>query len=80
MLELQARIERLEREGGRQAAPFSKGKQKAVPKKPGRRQGQGPFRYRTRPDPSEITEPAVFAPTTSTRTPTGAVQSGSEAR
>lgn len=62
VLELRSELDRLRREGKRQAAPFSKGERKANPGKPGRKPGQGPFRYRTRPDPSEITEPAVFVP------------------
>lgn len=69
VLELHAKIERIEREGKRQASPFSKGKRKPNPKKSGRRPGKGTFRHRTRPDPSEITEPAVFVPVAETTCP-----------
>jgi transposase len=46
---LQAEVERLKREGPRQAAPFSKGTRVAAPKKPGRKPGKGLFRYRAAP-------------------------------
>ena len=62
VLELRAEIERLKRAGKRQATPFSKGERKKNSKRPGRKPGQGTFRHRARPDPSEITEPAVFVP------------------
>lgn len=45
---LQAEIEELKRRGG--AAPFSKGKRKPDPKPPGRKPGQGFFRFRNAPD------------------------------
>jgi hypothetical protein len=45
---LQAEIEQLKRRGG--AAPFSKGKPKQDPKPPGRKSGQGYFRFRAAPD------------------------------
>ena len=47
--ELLAKVEQLQREGKRQASPFSKGKPVANPKRPGRKPGQGPFLYRTAP-------------------------------
>jgi transposase len=47
--ELREEIERLKRQGKRQASPFSKGKQVANPKRPGRKPGQGPFLYRSAP-------------------------------
>ena len=47
---LQAEMERLKREGQRQAAPFSKGMRVAAPKKPGRKPGKGLFRYRAVPE------------------------------
>lgn len=50
-----AEIERLKRDGKRQAAPFSKGKRVANPKKPGRKPGEGRFRRREAPAPEEIT-------------------------
>src|SRR5690625_4862909 len=62
VMELEAENERLRREGKRQAAPFSKGEKKADPKSPGRKPGQGPFRYRVRPAPGEITAAPVAVP------------------
>lgn len=49
MTELKAENERLRRSQHRQAAPFSKGRPKADPKKPGRKPGQGLFRHRSAP-------------------------------
>ena len=49
---LKKKIEGLEEElraSKRQAAPFSKGQRKANPKRPGRKAGQGIFRYRPAP-------------------------------
>lgn len=51
---LQAEIEELKRRGG--AAPFSKGKRKPDPKPPGRKPGQGLFRFRGAPEPAELRE------------------------
>ena len=48
MEELRAEIEQLKRRGG--AAPFSKGTHKPDPKSPGRKPGQGFFRFRREPD------------------------------
>ncbi len=45
---LQGEIEQLKRRGG--AAPFSKGTRKPDPKPPGRKPGQGFFRFRNAPD------------------------------
>jgi transposase len=59
---LRGEVERLSRDGKRQAAPFSKGTRVAHPKKPGRKPGQGTFRYRTPPAPESITEPVVAVP------------------
>jgi transposase len=56
---LQAEVERLRRGAKRQAAPFSKGTRAAAPKRPGRKPGSGPFRYRDAPPPEAITEPPV---------------------
>src|SRR5690606_22561679 len=67
--ELRADNERLRREGRRQAAPFSKGKRKATPRKPGRKPGEGRFSYRTRPAPSELTEAALEVPLAHTACP-----------
>ena len=46
--ELHAEIEQLKRRGG--AAPFSKGTHKSDPKPPGRKPGQGFFRFRNEPE------------------------------
>ena len=51
---LQAEIEELKRRGG--AAPFSKGQRKPDPKSPGRKPGQGFFRFRSAPEPAEVRE------------------------
>jgi transposase len=53
---LQEEIERLKRSGQRSAAPFSKGEPKRDPKPPGRKPGQGYFRFRTAPEqtPQEV--------------------------
>jgi len=40
---LKRRLEEKERSSKRQAAPFSEGKKKANPKKPGRKPGEGKF-------------------------------------
>jgi transposase len=54
--ELREEIERLKRSGHRSAAPFSKGKGKSNPKPPGRKPGQGYFRFRAAPQqaPQEV--------------------------
>src|SRR5712692_9469700 len=59
---LRAEVERLKREGPRQAAPFSKGTRVATPKKPGRKPGEGPFRYRAAPEPALLREPPLAVP------------------
>ncbi len=51
---LRAEIEQLKRRGG--AAPFSKGTRKPDPKPPGRKPGQGFFRFRNEPDEMQGTE------------------------
>ena len=56
---LQEEIEQLKRRGG--AAPFSKGKRKPDPKAPGRKPGQGYFRFRASP---EAAAEAVEVPVT----------------
>ncbi len=56
MLEqLREEIEQLKRRGG--AAPFSKGERKADPKAPGRKRGQGWFRFRAAPEEAGQAEP-----------------------
>ena len=54
--QLREEIERLKRSGHRSAAPFSKGKGKSNPQPPGRKPGQGYFRFRTAPEqaPQEV--------------------------
>jgi transposase len=52
---LQAEIEQLKRRGG--AAPFSKGKPKSDPRPPGRKPGQGYFRFRAAPEEAAASEP-----------------------
>jgi transposase len=52
--QLRSEIEQLKRRGG--AAPFSKGMRKADPKPPGRKPGQGYFRFREAPEPAETWE------------------------
>jgi len=47
--ELREQMEQLRRKQHRSAAPFSKGKRKANPKRPGRKPGEGPFRRRSAP-------------------------------
>jgi transposase len=59
---LQAEVEHLTREGQRPAAPFSKGRRVAMPKTPGRKPGQGHFRYRVAPEPTTLPEPAIDVP------------------
>lgn len=52
--QFRAEIEQLKRRGG--AAPFSKGTNKPNPKTPGRKPGQGFFRFRNAPDETPGTE------------------------
>lgn len=60
---LQAEVERLKREGQRQAAPFSKGRGVTTPKKSGRKPGEGRFCFRAAP-PARETEPPLAVPVT----------------
>jgi transposase len=55
--QLRVEIEQLKRRGG--AAPFSKGTHKADPKSPGRKPGQGYFRFRGAPESAGALETAV---------------------
>lgn len=59
--QLRAEIEQLKRRGG--AAPFSKGTRKPNPKPPGRKPGQGFFRFRGAPEQT-VEAPAVSVPVT----------------
>ncbi|EKK03338.1 hypothetical protein RBSH_01397, partial [Rhodopirellula baltica SH28] len=52
---LTARLEKVEREGKRQAAPFRK-KRKADPKKPGRKSGEDHGKHHRRAVPKQIDE------------------------
>src|SRR3954453_6300421 len=56
---LKARLEQRERDSKRQAAPFSQGRRKAQPKRPGRKPGQGRFTFRTLPRPAPWTAPPI---------------------
>jgi len=57
--ELRAQIEQLKRRGG--AAPFSKGTRTPNPKPPGRKPGQGYFRFRGEPEVAGAIEPVRVA-------------------
>ena len=59
--QLRAEIEQLKRRGG--AAPFSKGTRKSDPKPPGRKPGQGFFRFRGAPEQAGETK-SVDVPVT----------------
>jgi transposase len=59
--QLRAEIEQLKRRGG--AAPFSNGKPKQDPKPPGRKPGQGYFRFRAAPEARASSE-AIAVPVT----------------
>jgi regulator of replication initiation timing len=54
---LKARLEQRQRDAKRSAAPFSKGRRKPQPKRPGRKPGQGHFTFRTLPKPDQWTAP-----------------------
>src|SRR3954467_4820630 len=56
---LKAQLEQRQRDAKRQAAPFSKGRRKAQPQRPGRKPGQGNFRFRTPPTPDQCTAPPI---------------------
>src|SRR5919106_1297469 len=60
--ELRGEVDRLTRQGKRQAAPFSKGTRSKEPRRPGRQPGEGRFSFRQAPHPEEITEPPVNVP------------------
>jgi hypothetical protein len=67
---LHAEVERLRRGAKRQAAPFAKGTRVVKPKRPGRKPGAGPFRYRYAPPPEAITEPPMDVKVTLNACPT----------
>jgi transposase len=56
---LKAELQQQARDAKRQAAPFSKGRRKAQPKRPGRKPGQGHFTFRTPPRPDQWTAPPI---------------------
>src|SRR5512147_1316864 len=56
---LRAQLDQRARAAKRQAAPFSKGQRKALPKRPGRKPGQGRFSFRTLPRPEQWTAPPI---------------------
>jgi len=59
--QLRKEVEELRRGGKRQAAPFSKGKPAAHPRRPGRRPGEGLFRRRSKPaqQPTKVVNAVV---------------------
>jgi transposase len=56
---LKAQIDQIARDSKRQAAPFSKGRRKAQPRRPGRKPGHGRFTFRTLPTPDQWTAPPI---------------------
>jgi hypothetical protein len=66
---LRAELEQLARRGKRQAAPFSKDTRVADPKRPGRKPGQGTFRFRAAPPAAALSEPPITVPVTATACP-----------
>ena len=58
--DLRQQLESSERENHRSATPFSKGKRKENPQKPGRKPGQGKFRHKPAPEPREPDEIQEF--------------------
>ena len=53
---LKERLEKLEREKHKSAAPFSRNQPKQHPGTPGRKPGVGTFKYKSKPNPEEITK------------------------
>ena len=56
---LRAQLDQVARDSKRQAAPFSKGRRKSQPKRPGRKPGRGRFTFRTLPRPDQGTAPPI---------------------
>src|SRR5947209_440662 len=56
---LKAQLERRQRDANRSAAPFSKGRREAHPRRSGRKPGQGHFTFRTLPTPDQWTAPPI---------------------
>lgn len=66
---LRAEVERLKRRQERQAAPFSKDTKVAIPKRPGRKSGQGTFAYRPAPLVEALSEPPLVVPVAASACP-----------
>jgi transposase len=56
LAELKQCLVELERAGKRQATPFARKRRKEKRQRPGRKAGQGPFKCRARPTPTQVTE------------------------
>ena len=56
---LRARLDQAQRRTHRQAAPFSKDRRLAHPRRPGRTAGQGRFTFRAAPEADAASEPPV---------------------
>jgi len=67
--DLRAELERLKRRQHRQAAPFSRERVAASPKRPGRKPGQGTFTYRTAPPVGALSELPIAVPVTEVACP-----------
>jgi hypothetical protein len=67
--ELRKQIEELRRKDKRSAAPFSTGKRKENPKRPGRKPGQGEFSRRPEPSANASSAPPVNVPVEQTTCP-----------
>lgn len=67
--QLRAQLEKLLRQSARSAAPFSKNKRKDKPKRPGRKPGQGTFKQRAAPAPTDYSAPLVEVPVNATACP-----------
>jgi hypothetical protein len=70
IVELLAKIGRLEGGSKTSAAPFSKNTPTKNPKRPGRKPGEGNFSRRTAPDPETYSQPVIDVPVTQTACPT----------
>jgi transposase len=66
---LRAELDQLKRREKRQAAPFSKDERVAAPQRPGRKAGQGPFRFRSAPATAVLSEPPIDVPVTEAACP-----------
>ena len=53
---LQSELEKLKRQQARSATPFSRNQPKPHPQPPGRKKGLGVFKYRQRPEASDVSE------------------------